>query len=64
MRNFENQDKRYHAPKNKSWAIGETVMVGFLSLTVTGYSATGTYLQAKSGATYHFVPYHGLERLS
>ncbi len=58
----------------QTWAVGETVRVGFLTLRVTGVEPTpgdhapDAYILCGLGANaarrYRFVPHHGLERLA
>lgn len=55
----------------QTWAVGERVKVGFMSLTVTGFEPTpGDYkpdmyhLESENGRTYTFTPHYGLERAS
>lgn len=55
---------------NQNWQVGETVKVGFLSLTVAAVVATpgdfrpDAYALVNKGATrfYRFTPHYGLER--
>ena len=57
----------------QTWAVGETVKIGFLTLRVTGIELTpGDYkpdayllcgLAANSDRQYRFVPHFGIERL-
>ena len=53
----------------QDWSIGQTVKVGFMQLTVTGFVATpGDYrpdqyrLVSAKGIKYVFTPHFGLER--
>jgi hypothetical protein len=54
------------------WEVGQTVQVGFMILTVTGFTpATGDGLPGSWQLTtctgdkhYQFTPYNGLERVS
>jgi hypothetical protein len=55
----------------QNWAVGETVRVGFLTLTITALEPTpGDHmpdayrLVGANGAAYRFVPHYGLERVS
>lgn len=54
----------------QDWSIGSVVKVGFMTLTVTGITATpGDYkpdsyqLVNSKGVKYEFVPYNGLTKL-
>lgn len=55
----------------QDWTVGNTVRVGFLTLTVKRIELTpGDYkpdayiLEAKSGQQYRFVPHNGLQRIN
>lgn len=57
-----------HAKQN--WNIGQTVKVGFMTLTVLAAVATpGDYkpdayiLQSSNGTFYQFVPHNGIAKL-
>lgn len=54
----------------QEWAIGNTVRVGFLTLTIIGFEpATGDglpgawLLNSHTGSSYRFTPYNGLETI-
>lgn len=56
--------------KNKSWEVGATVKVGFLSLRVLSVRAEKDYLpdiytlESLDGLKrYEFIPHHGLNRI-
>lgn len=55
----------------QNWAIGQSVKVGFLTLTVTGLEPTPGdgmpdiyHLEGAKGRRYTFQPHYGLERVS
>lgn len=56
--------------KRQDWTVGQTVKVGFLSLTVTAreterpdkYLPYAYRLVDARGREYRFTPYNGLER--
>ncbi|MDR6523071.1 hypothetical protein J2789_005761 [Variovorax paradoxus] len=54
----------------QNWAVGATVKVGFLSLTVIAVVPTpgdfkpDAYVLASKTAFYEFVPHHGISRIS
>ena len=55
----------------QNWAVGATVKVGFLSLTVTAIEPTPGdgrpdvyHLQSGKGTRYTFTPHYGLERVA
>ena len=54
----------------QKWEVGETVKVGFLSLTVLAKIPTpgdympDAYALGNGGKFYRFVPHNGLERRS
>lgn len=62
MIKFENEDKKRKVKTNESFAIGKTVKIGFLTLTVIGYINNSYRLASAKGVTYIFVPYEGLTR--
>lgn len=54
----------------QKWDVGQTVKVGFMTLTVTAIEPTpGDFLPdayllvSAKGVAYRFVPHNGLERL-
>lgn len=53
----------------QDWAVGKTVKVGFLSLTVVAVVATpgdfkpDAYVLASKTAFYEFVPHNGLNKI-
>lgn len=54
----------------QSWAVGQTVKVGFLSLNVvtpiapTGDGLPGAYILTNGKQFYSFVPHNGLNKVS
>ena len=56
--------------KNKSWEIGSTVKIGFMTLKVLSVRAEKDYLpdiytlsNLDGSKRYEFIPHHGLNRI-
>lgn len=66
------QDYRYRRTGTTGrWEVGQTVKVGFLTLTITGFTPSNGdglpgswHLSDSKGRTYQFTPYNGLERIA
>ena len=54
----------------QNWEIGQTVKVGFMTLTVLATKAIKDFLpdyyllEGKNGSLYAFVPYNGISKIT